>query len=181
MEDIIITGYDPKYAPDFKQLNVEWIEKYFTVEKHDLEELDNPEEHIISKGGYIFFALYNGTVVGTCALIKTGDREYYLAKMGVTPAMHGMQIGKKLGLACLEKAKAVGANRVWLGIEPYTCSCYQPLPQARLRRDPTRPDPVCKSRYTNGDIILGYRLPTCIFFILYPTFPFISLPCRITV
>jgi len=114
MEDIIITGYDPKYAPDFKQLNVEWIEKYFTVEEHDLEELNNPDESIISKGGHILFALYNDKVVGTCALIKTGDREYYLAKMGVTPAMHGKQIGKKLGLASLEKAKALGASRVWL-------------------------------------------------------------------
>jgi len=114
MEEIIITGYEPKYAPDFKRLNVEWIEKYFTVEEHDLEELNNPDEYIISKGGYILFALYNDTVVGTCALIKTGDREYYLAKMGVTPAMHGKQIGKKLGLACLEKAKEVGARRVWL-------------------------------------------------------------------
>jgi len=113
-EEIIITDYDPKYAPDFRQLNVEWIEKYFTVEKHDLEELNNPEANIISKGGYILFALYNDKVVGTCALIKTGDREYYLAKMGVTPAMHGKQIGKKLGLACLEKAKAAGARRVWL-------------------------------------------------------------------
>jgi putative acetyltransferase len=114
MEEIIITGYEPKYAPDFKRLNVEWIEKYFTVEEHDLEELNNPDEYIISKGGYILFALYNDAVVGTCALIKTGDREYYLAKIGVTPAMHGKQIGKKLGLACLEKAKAVGARRVWL-------------------------------------------------------------------
>lgn len=114
MEEITITGYDPKYASDFKQLNLEWIEKYFTVEAHDLEELDNPDESIISKGGYILFALYNEKVVGTCALIKTAAREYYLAKMGVTPALQGKQVGKKLGLAAIEKAKACGARRIWL-------------------------------------------------------------------
>ena len=114
MEEVSIIEYEPKYAADFKRLNVEWIEKYFTVEAHDLEELDNPDEYIISKGGYIVFALYEGKVVGTCALIKTGEAEYYLAKMGVTPAVHGKQIGKKLGVAIVEKAKALSARRLWL-------------------------------------------------------------------
>lgn len=114
MEEVTITGYDPKYAADFKQLNIDWIEKYFTVEEHDLEQLNNPDEYIISKGGYILFALYEGKAVGTCALIKTGEGEYELAKMGVTPALQGKQLGKKLGFAAIEKAKDMGARRVWL-------------------------------------------------------------------
>ena len=114
LEEITIVDYKPEYAPDFKRLNVEWIEKYFTVETHDLVELENPEAFILSKGGYILFAKYQEQAVGACALIKTAENEYYLAKMGVSPAFQGMQIGKKLGLAVVERAAEVGAKRIWL-------------------------------------------------------------------
>jgi GNAT superfamily N-acetyltransferase len=114
MEDVTIIDYDAQYAPAFKQLNIEWIEKYFTVESHDLEQLSNPGSYIISQGGYILFAIYNNIAVGTCALIKTGEDEFELVKMAVSPHMHGKQVGKQLGVAAVEKAKACGAKRIWL-------------------------------------------------------------------
>jgi GNAT superfamily N-acetyltransferase len=114
MSEVIIIGYEPQYAPAFKSLNVEWIEKYFTVEEHDLKELENPEEFILSKGGHILFAKYENEIAGTCALLKNAPDEFYLAKMGVAPAFQGKQIGKLLGIAAIEKAKASGAKRIWL-------------------------------------------------------------------
>ena len=114
MNEVSILQYHPKYAADYKRLNIAWIEKYFTVEEHDIEQLDNPGEHIIDRGGYILFARYNNQIVGTCALIKTGDREYELAKMAVAEEARGKQIGKQLGLAVIEQARDAGAKRVWL-------------------------------------------------------------------
>jgi len=114
LNEVTILSYQPKYAEDYKQLNLAWIEKYFKVEEHDIEQLDNPDAYIISKGGYILFAKYDGAIVGTCALIKTGDSEYELAKMAVAENMQGKQIGKQIGLAVLEKAREAGAKRVWL-------------------------------------------------------------------
>jgi N-acetylglutamate synthase-like GNAT family acetyltransferase len=114
MESVTILEYAPEYAGDFKRLNIEWIEKYFVVEEHDLEQLNNPEEYIISKGGYILFAQYNNEIVGVCALIKTNDKSFELAKMAVSSNVQGKQIGTTLGLATLNKAKAEGANHVWL-------------------------------------------------------------------
>ncbi len=114
MSEVSIVVYEPEYAAAFKTLNVEWIRKYFVVEKHDLAELEHPEEHILSKGGHILFAKSCHEIVGTCALIKSGEKEFYLAKMGVAPAFQGKQIGKLLGLAAIEKAKAEGAKRIWL-------------------------------------------------------------------
>lgn len=114
MSQITILDYKEEHAPAFKRLNTEWIEKYFTIEEHDLEQLDHPQENIISQGGYILFAMYNNEIVGTCALIKTGTREYELAKMGVTPSLRGKQIGKSLAIAAIEKARTIGASRVWL-------------------------------------------------------------------
>jgi GNAT superfamily N-acetyltransferase len=114
METVMITDYQPQYAADFKQLNLAWIERYFRVEEHDLEQLSHPDTYIIEKGGHILLALYNGKAVGTCALIKTGDKEFELAKMAVAEDLQGHQIGKKLGLAALEKARRLQAERVWL-------------------------------------------------------------------
>lgn len=113
-EEISIVHYEEAYASDYKILNLAWIEKYFIVEKHDLEQLNNPSEYIIDQGGYILFATYNNTIVGTCALIKTGDKEYEMAKMAVAEDSQGKQIGNKLGQAIINLAKELNADRIWL-------------------------------------------------------------------
>lgn len=112
--EIAIIDYTPAYAAAFKALNIEWIERYFKVETHDEEQLDHPDTYIIEPGGHILIALYNNSAVGTCALVKTGDAEYELAKMAVSPQMQGKKIGKHLGLAAIEKARSLGARRLWL-------------------------------------------------------------------
>lgn len=113
-EEISIVHYEEIYASDYKKLNLAWIEKYFIVEEHDLEQLDNPREYIIGKGGFIIFATYNNAIVGTCALIKTGDKEYEMAKMAVAAGFQGKQIGKKIGQAIINLARALNADRIWL-------------------------------------------------------------------
>ncbi len=114
MDNLKYSTYQQKYAADFKALNIEWIEKYFTVEEHDLEQLSHPEENIIKKGGDILFVLLDEKVIGTCALIKTSDTEYEMAKMAVMPNYQGLQVGYKLGLYFIERAKTWGAKRLWL-------------------------------------------------------------------
>jgi putative acetyltransferase len=114
MQELIFSNYKKEYAKDFKRINIEWIEKYFTVEEHDLEQLENPEEYIIDKGGEILFAISYNEVAGVCALIKTGENEFELAKMGVSPNFQGQQIGYKLGMHSIETAKQLGAKRIWL-------------------------------------------------------------------
>ena len=56
----------------------------------------------------------NEKVVGTCALIKYNDQLYELAKMGVSEAYQGQKIGRKLAEAVLERAKELGAKKVFL-------------------------------------------------------------------
>ena len=81
-----------------------------------MEYLDNPEEKILNKGGYIYFALLNEKPVGACALIKMDEEGavFELSKMGVLPEAQGHKIGWKLGQAVIEKAKAVGAKKLYL-------------------------------------------------------------------
>ncbi len=107
-----IIDFQPKHAEDFKQLNIAWIKKYFTVEPTDLKTLDHPQKNVIKLGGTIVMAQYKNKIVGTCALVKINDDDYELAKMAVAPEAQGKSIGRLLGEATIEKARACGAKRV---------------------------------------------------------------------
>jgi len=109
-----ILDYEPSLAKYFKSLNIEWINTYFTVEEHDLEQLNHADTHILNDGGIIIFAGINNEIAGTCALIKTGDNEYELAKMAVDPKYRGRKIGNALMEAIIKKAIELGAKRLWL-------------------------------------------------------------------
>lgn len=111
-----IVPYEPAYAQAFKDLNIAWISKYFTVEEIDLKYLDHPQTYILDRGGHIVVALYKGEPVGVCALapMEQAEFDFELAKMAVSPKAQGKGIGYLLGQACLEKAKALGAKTVFL-------------------------------------------------------------------
>ncbi|WP_034228771.1 GNAT family N-acetyltransferase [Aquimarina pacifica] len=104
-EIIPIIPFEPKYAKDFVQLNIEWLEKYFVVEPHDSDLLERCEETIIDQGGYIFFAKVAEEIAGTFALIKIDQSTYELGKMAVLPKFRGQHIGQQLLTYSLEFAK----------------------------------------------------------------------------
>ncbi len=106
--------FDDSLAADFRQLNLEWIEKYFTVEPHDLEQLGHPREHIIDPGGEILFGLIEGQVAGVCAIVKTGSAEFELAKMCIAPQFQGRGLGEAICRQAVATARGMGARRVWL-------------------------------------------------------------------
>jgi len=111
-----IVDYKPEYQEAFRVLNVEWISHYFTMEESDYKALDNPKGYILDKGGYILVALYEGEPLGVCALIKMNDGEYdfELAKMAVSPKAQGKNVGFLLANAVVEKAKSLGASKIYL-------------------------------------------------------------------
>jgi len=113
-EDVQIVDFEPRYARAFRQLNEEWITTWFKMEEEDYHALDHPQEHILDGGGHIYIALHKGEPVGACAIIKMNDGGFELAKMGVSPKAKGKGIGWLLGRACLEKARELGAHRVYL-------------------------------------------------------------------
>jgi ribosomal protein S18 acetylase RimI-like enzyme len=103
--NIEVISYSPEYKADIKQLNVEWLNKYFSVEPNDELQLSNPQEEIIDKGGLIFYSKYNGEIVGTATLLKVNSATYELSKMAVTAKAQGQGIGKKLLEHCIKVAK----------------------------------------------------------------------------
>ena len=112
---ITIVDFTPAHSAAFHDLNEAWITKYFRMEEADHASLDNPKSYILDRGGCILMALHRDVAVGTCALIKMADGAgYELAKMAVSPDMQGKGIGLLLGNAAIERARVLGASRLYL-------------------------------------------------------------------
>ena len=104
-----IISYEAQFAEDFRQLNIEWLEKYFWVEPHDKEVLGKPEKYIIEPGGNIFFVREDEKIIGTVALMKIEDGIFELTKMAVIPAAQGRSFGQKL----MEHTLAFARRKGW--------------------------------------------------------------------
>jgi N-acetylglutamate synthase-like GNAT family acetyltransferase len=108
--NIQIIDFKPKYRSYFETLNKAWIEEYFIVEPIDKYVLENPETAILKDGGRIYFAEYNGKIIGTVALKFIESGVYELTKMAVDKTYHGIGAGKLLCKAAIEKAKELNAS-----------------------------------------------------------------------
>lgn len=93
---IAIIEYTDALKEHIKTLNVEWLSRYFKVEPNDEVQLSDPRGEIIDKGGSIYYAAYNGEIVGTASLLKIDDVTYELGKMAVTASAQGLGIGRIL-------------------------------------------------------------------------------------
>lgn len=109
-----IVAYQPEFRDAFEGLNRAWLEAYSLLEPADLPQLKNPELHILSKGGQVFFALQGNKVLGTCAAIRLSNTRFELAKLSVDPAFHGHGLGRMLSEAVISFARQAGAHEVVL-------------------------------------------------------------------
>jgi GNAT superfamily N-acetyltransferase len=109
-----IVPYRPEHAAAFRDLNLDWIRKYFTVEPRDERDLGDPDTYILAPGGCIFIAELNDVAVGTCALMREEEGVFELAKMTVSESVRGLGVGRALGERTIAHARAIGARRVEL-------------------------------------------------------------------
>lgn len=82
--EVKIIEYSSRYLDDFRNLNLEWLDKYNLTEPADMMVLNDPQGTILDKGGFIWLAVAENKIIGSSALIKEHDGEYELAKMAVT-------------------------------------------------------------------------------------------------
>jgi putative acetyltransferase len=111
---IKVVNYDSSHHPEFRRMNMEWLEKYGLLESHDMEILDDPEGTVIGRGGCIFIAIDGTKMVGTAGLWRETEKEYELIKMAVVPGYRGQGIGKMLLDKCLEEARKRRAEKIFL-------------------------------------------------------------------
>ncbi len=114
LERIEIIDFEPNYAKQFYDLNIEWLETHFYVEDFDREVLSKPQKYILDPGGHIFFARQGDSILGTVALMPHKSGSYELTKMAVHPSARGKKIGQLLMQHCIDFAKAQGESMLLL-------------------------------------------------------------------
>ena len=151
---IVIVPWEDRFAGDFKDISVAWLEEFDLLEPIDLEMLDNPHRDILEPGGQIFFALEGDAVLGTCGMQPVEPGVYEVIKLGVRPECRGRGAGKLLLEACLDWAGAQKARKVVL----YSNSRLQSA--LRLyRRCGFTPIPYVPGHYAVSDVQMEQVLP----------------------
>jgi DNA-binding MarR family transcriptional regulator/N-acetylglutamate synthase-like GNAT family acetyltransferase len=112
---LAIRRYSDALAADFRRINAEWIEAMYRLEQTDIDLIENPRERIIEPGGDILFVEDPKLgIIGTCALLKAGERQFELTKMGVLDSARGKKAGEFLLEAVIARAHAMGCDRLYL-------------------------------------------------------------------
>jgi len=145
-----IIDFEPRFAEAFRSLNEAWINRFFVMEAKDAEIIGDPKGGILDKGGHVFFALEDGRAVGCVALIPIADGGFEVAKMAVDEASQGRGHAKALMQACVDRARAVGANRLYLESNAVLTPA-RALYRAFGFKD-LEPDRRPKSRYARADV-----------------------------
>lgn len=109
-----ILEFSKDLSPFFKEINLPWVERLFSVEPVDRAQFDRPEEVIIGNGGAIIFAKLGEDIAGTVALQKVQDGVFEMIKMGVKPEFQGLGLGRILGETIIERAKEMGGHKLVL-------------------------------------------------------------------
>ena len=109
-----IIEYKDKYKEIYKELAMEWLNKYNLYEHEDELILNNPEKLILNKGGYIFLAKLNEKVIGTVSLIPVENGVFELAKLAVTKNYQNNGIAKVLIEKAIQTAKKEDAEKILL-------------------------------------------------------------------
>lgn len=109
-----IDVFRPEHASRFAELNRRWLEEYHLMESAEEGQLADPQNHFIECGGQIFVALYNGQVVGTCAVLPHGDEELELAKLTVASEFRGQGLARRLVERCIAHARERCVRRIVL-------------------------------------------------------------------
>lgn len=143
-QHVEMLAYSAEHAADFRDLNYEWINKHFEVEESDRAMLEDPEKYILRPGGYVAIAKYRGNVVGTCALIRHGEKRMELAKMAVADSAKGKGIGYLLGLHCIEKARELNCDEVFLESNTKLTPAISLYKKLGFKREVGQPSPYAR-------------------------------------
>lgn len=147
MKNFKIIDFQEQHKADFARLNYEWISKYFTVEDEDRKTLEDPQEKVYKNGGHILLAEKENVIVGTCALIKEEEKVFELAKMAVSPTVQGEGIGYALGMATIEKAKELGANKIVLETNTKLTPAINLYKKLGFKEVDRKDSPYCRCDY----------------------------------
>ena len=114
LRDVAIRDFRAGDAAAFRALNEAWITRWFFLEPEDAVVLNDPENHILGRGGHIVIAALRDEVVGCCALLPLPNHALRLARMAVREDLRGMGIGRLLLESAIARARTLRALTIRL-------------------------------------------------------------------
>lgn len=131
-----ILDFNDALAPHFGAIGTEWLTEMFRLEATDRQVLEDPHGTIIAGGGAILFLEAAGLgIVGTCALQRSGGNAIELTKMGVRASARGLKAGEFLLHATIERARAMGADPLYLLTNARCAAAIHLYEKAGFRHD----------------------------------------------
>jgi GNAT superfamily N-acetyltransferase len=146
-----IVDYRPAYKKHFRSLNEEWLREHFTIEKEDAAILADPMGRVVRRGGFVLFALWDGEVAGTCAVMKHPGGQLELCKMAVRSDLRRRGIGGALVAAAIDRARSMGARMLFLRTSPVLADAIRLYRRAGFKRiasDPLGCCTMCRKSFT---------------------------------
>jgi N-acetylglutamate synthase-like GNAT family acetyltransferase len=158
MPEVTFRPFQHGDAGAFRQLNEQWITRYFRLEEHDRIVLEDPENTILSSGGQIIMATAGDERVGCCALIPVRPGVFELAKMAVSENLRGQGIGRRLLAYTIAQARAMGAHTLELGSNSKLANAVHLYESFGFRHIP--PERLKPSPYARANVFMELHLTT---------------------
>lgn len=150
-----VVDFEPRWRGEFARLNIEWLERWFTVEPVDREVLGDPQTHLLASGGRVLFAVdEGGRVLGTVALMRHDDGLVELTKMAVEPSLRGGGIGRKLMAGAIEAFAQMGGRELFLESSTRLGPALKLYESVGFRH---RPAPRPGSHYQRADVYMVWE------------------------
>jgi len=143
-------------AEAFRELNREWIARYFKVEEQDLIQLDDPVGNILRPGGQIVMAIADGERIGCCALVFVKTGLFEVAKMAVSERYRGQGIGRRLLEYTIAQARRLGAHTLELASNTKLANAVHLYESLGFRHLP--PERVEPSPYARANVFMVLNL-----------------------
>jgi|HubBroStandDraft_5_1064220.scaffolds.fasta_scaffold113720_1 putative acetyltransferase len=143
-------------AEAFRELNREWIARYFKVEEQDLIQLDDPVGNILRPGGQIVMAIADGERIGCCALVFVKTGVFEVAKMAVSERYRGKGIGRRLLEYTIAQARRLGAHTLELASNTKLANAVHLYESLGFRHLP--PERVEPSPYARANVFMVLNL-----------------------
>jgi putative acetyltransferase len=143
-------------AEAFRELNREWIARYFKVEEQDLIQLDDPMGNILRPGGQIVMAIADGERIGCCALVFVKTGVFEVAKMAVSERFRGQGIGRRLLEYTIAQARKLGAHTLELASNTKLANAVHLYESLGFRHLP--PERVEPSPYARANVFMVLNL-----------------------
>lgn len=152
---ITLHDWRPEWRRHFERLNLDWLERYFSVEDIDRRLLGDPERWILAPGGHVFFAAEGDRVVGTGALLRESEGVYELGKMAVEPGRQGHGIGRLIVQAAIDRFVALRGTKLFLETNSGLAPALHLYESLGFRHQGQRVD----SHYARSDVYMVWQPP----------------------